>query len=272
MSSGGSGLGSDDDPELIELAAPFGLKTMEGLLEETPEHLGLLAALASGYVQYAYAFVEDEAFMIEPTDFGRAEALRRRAKKLYRRARGFAFRGLEVSHPGFVARLEAGAPLDDAEVEDVPLLYWTAASWGLLISISLDEPDLIADFPLVTRLAERALELDESFGDGTLHELFITLETARPGGDAKKAFAHFERAIELSKGRRVGPYVSLAEKVSVKDQNVAQFRELLEKALAVDLEASPKDKLANTILRHRAEALLARVEDLFLDAGSVESP
>src|SRR5262245_40314825 len=35
---------SDDDPELVRDAIPFGLKTMESLLRENPRHLGLLLA------------------------------------------------------------------------------------------------------------------------------------------------------------------------------------------------------------------------------------
>ena len=50
--SGTSSLSSDDDPELVRDAAPFGLKTMESLLPEQPHHKGLLTALASGFTQY----------------------------------------------------------------------------------------------------------------------------------------------------------------------------------------------------------------------------
>lgn len=44
--SGPGNLGSDDDPELIGDAAPFGLKTMESVLDSQPEHVGLLTSLA----------------------------------------------------------------------------------------------------------------------------------------------------------------------------------------------------------------------------------
>ena len=30
-------------------------------------------------------------------------------------------------------------------VRDVPLLYWTAASWGAAIAVSKDDPEMIAD-------------------------------------------------------------------------------------------------------------------------------
>src|SRR5262245_15256070 len=59
---------SDDDPELVKAAAPFSLKLMESLLAENPQHRGLLTSAASGFTQYAYAFVEDEADEIEPRD------------------------------------------------------------------------------------------------------------------------------------------------------------------------------------------------------------
>ena len=32
--------------------------------------------------------------------------------------------------------------------KDVPLMYWTAVSWAAAISLSKDNPDLIADLPI----------------------------------------------------------------------------------------------------------------------------
>src|SRR6266545_7792560 len=57
----GTSYASDDDPELVRGAVPFGLKTMEGVLEEKPRHEGLLTALAAGFTQYGYAFVQADA-------------------------------------------------------------------------------------------------------------------------------------------------------------------------------------------------------------------
>ncbi|HET7823852.1 MAG TPA: TRAP transporter TatT component family protein, partial [Anaeromyxobacter sp.] len=56
-SSTGTTYASDDDPELVREAIPFGLKTMESLLHENPRHAGLLLAACQGFTQYAYAFV-----------------------------------------------------------------------------------------------------------------------------------------------------------------------------------------------------------------------
>ncbi len=100
----GTNFASDEDPELVGDAIPFGLKTMEGLLESSPKHEGLLLAASSGFVQYAYGWVQMEGDMVEAKDLARATELRERARKLYLRARGYGLRGLEVDFPGPRAR------------------------------------------------------------------------------------------------------------------------------------------------------------------------
>ncbi len=53
--AGGAGVyASDNDPELVREAIPFGLKTYERLLEVSPDHRGLLLAAANGFVAYAF--------------------------------------------------------------------------------------------------------------------------------------------------------------------------------------------------------------------------
>ncbi len=101
LAQSGASFASDDDPELIKAATPFSLKLMESLLAQNPRHSGLLAAAASGFTQYAYAFVQEDADEAEPGDLAAAEALRARARRLYLRAERYGLRGLEVKHPGF---------------------------------------------------------------------------------------------------------------------------------------------------------------------------
>jgi predicted anti-sigma-YlaC factor YlaD len=258
--------GTDDDPELIRDAVPFALKTMEGVLVEEPEHQGLLLALASGFTQYGYAFVQQDADAMAEQDIDRSLEQQKRARKLYLRARGYALRGLEARHHGFRdgMKSDVDAALAPTVKEDVPYLYWTAASWALAISTSKDSPEMLADFPLVEKLARRALSLDEGWDEGTLHEFFITFEAASPTGNKEKARQHFAKAVEISKGAKVGPFVSLAEGVSVKEQNAKEFNELIDKALAIDVDAHPQHRLANTVMQRRAQRLKAAAEDLFL--------
>ena len=68
----------------------------------------------------------------------------------------------------------------------------------------------------------------------------------------------------ISKGAKAGPFVSLAESVSVKEQNAKEFNELIDQALAIDVDAQPEHRLANTVMQRRAQRLKAAAEDLFL--------
>lgn len=270
LAGGGGSLASDDDPELVAAAIPFGLKTMESLLETSPENEDLLLSATSGFVQYAYAFVQAEADYVESKDLPRATEQRARAKRLYLRARGYGLRGLTVRHERFEERLrtEGQALLAGTTKEDVPFLYWTGAAWAAAAAISKTDAELSADLPLVEAMMRRALALDEGFGRGAIHDFLLSYEAGRPasgGGSVERARKHFERALVLSGGSRASVYVSLAESVSVQRQDRKEFQELLEKALAIDPDAFPDQRLANLIAQKRARWLLARTEELFLE-------
>lgn len=269
LAQSGSTFASDDDPELVQAAAPFSLKLMESFLAENPSHVGLLTSAASGFTQYAYAFVQQEADELEPHDLAMAEAKRARARRLYLRAQRYGLRGLEVKHAGFAKALLANprSAAHAATKADVPLLYWTAAAWASAISLSKDNPELVGQIPAMEALIDRALELDESYGNGAIHAFLISYEMSRPGvpGDAAaRARKHFDRALELTAGKDASPLVALAEAVTIQKQDVKEFESLLNRALAIDPQADPDRQLVNTVMQRRARWLLSRKADLFL--------
>jgi predicted anti-sigma-YlaC factor YlaD len=260
---------NDADPELIRDAAPFSLKLIESLVEQRPEHVGLRLAAASGFTQYAYAFVEQDADRIESESFARAEELRTRARKLYVRARDHGLAAMETLHPGIGARLHAdpAAAVRAFELEQVALLYWCAAPWGASIALSKDDPDAIGELPIVEALFTRALALDETWNDGALVSAWIGLESVRAGAGADalaRAEQRYVRAVELARGRLASPHVAYAEKVCVQRQDAAGFRQALAKALAIDVDAAPEQRLANVLAQRRARWLLSRQDDLIL--------
>ena len=269
LASGGAGWASDEDPELVREALPFALKTMESLLAQSPRHRGLLLGACSGFTQYAYAFVQSEADYLEAADLAAATAMRARAQKLFLRARDYGLRGLEVDHPG----LRQGLQRDQAAVEAVrepqavALLYWTGVAWGAAISLQKDNADLVADLPVTAALVRRALALDERFGGGAGYDFFIAYEGGRPaaaGGSVERARMAFERAVELSGGRRAAPYVGFAETVCVATQDRPEFERLLNLALAIDVRIPGPDRLANLLAQRRARWLLGRIDELFI--------
>ena len=269
LAEGGSTYASDDDPELVRQAVPFSLKTVEALLSEAPKHKGLLFAAASGFTQYAFAFVAQDADFEEGKDLVAATSLRERAVKLYLRGRDYGFRGLEVDHPGFRESLrgDPGKALGPMKKGNVPLLYWTAAAWAAAMALAKSDSSLSADQHLAEAMMTRALELDEPFALGSLHDFFIAYEAGRSsvGGSVARARDHLRRSLELAAGRRAWPYVTFAESASVGAQDRKEFEELLRQALAVDPNRDPDQRLSNLLAQRRARWLLSRTDELFVE-------
>jgi predicted anti-sigma-YlaC factor YlaD len=270
LAGGGSAFAADDDPELVRAAVPFSLKLTESLLAENPHHAGLLLAATRGFTQYAYAFVQQEAEELEDHDLAKATVLQERARRLYRRARDYGLRALALERPDIARELEQDPRRAVAHFgrADAALLYWTAASWGALIGLGKDKPELLAELPVMEALIDRALELDESFERGAIHTFLIGYETARQsaGGDgASRARMHFARAVELSAGAEAAPFVALAESVSVPQQRRDEFEQLLLQALGLDADRHPENRLPNLVSQRRARWLLSRTAQLFTE-------
>ena len=257
----------DEDPDLIRDATPFALKLYESLLESVPRHVPLLVATCSSFTQYAFAFVETDADALGQDRYAESKALRERALKLYLRGKGYCMRAMEVRFPGSGTALLAdpSVVMAKARVEDVELLYWTAASWGAAISLGIDRPDLVIDLPTVRVLVDRAMALDETWSTGALHELMISLDSLPEalGGSPDRAREHFKKAVALQKELSPGPYVALATGISVPAQNRAEYEQLLKTALAIDPEKNPSQRLVTLITQRRARALLDQIDQKF---------
>ncbi|MFQ6673335.1 MAG: TRAP transporter TatT component family protein [Fidelibacterota bacterium] len=259
---------SEDDPDLVRESMPSNLKMLELLIRQSPNDPKLLLTASRAFTTYGYAFVMTDAEVAMSTDIHKWKRLRERARKLFLRARGYALRALEVKYPGF-GRSFQGDPegtLRSVTRDDVSLLYWTAAAWGSFISASKDDPAAIIELPNVGYFLERALQLDESYDRGAVHELMISYALNRPdegGAPLEEAHHHFERAVEFSQGRRASVFVTYAESVSVRTQNRKEFSQMLDRALAIDVDEEPSNRLSNIIAQERARRLKGSVDELF---------
>ncbi len=278
LSSTGGGYGTEDDPELVRQSAPFGLKTMETLAESLPQHRPIRLALASGFVQYAYAFVNQDADKLADKSIAQAKREWLRARKLYLRGRNYALDGLDLAYPGFRKALLSGnaadakASLMRLGKDDVPYLYWVGAGWALAISTGKDDPQLFGDFGLVGQVMERAQELDESYDEGSIHEFFVSYDSSRSedqGGGPAVAKKHLDIAQKQGGGKKLGSLVSYAEGVLQQQQKKAEFVAMLQQVLAADvLSEDPswkKQRLANIIAQERSRWLLGKLADLFAE-------
>jgi hypothetical protein len=270
LSEGGDTVTSHDDPDLIAGALPFALMLHESLLASVPDYEPLLTTTCSLYTQYAFGFVAADAEALQRDDYDRSKRLSERSFTLAQRGKNFCWRALESRFPGIGQALKTnpGQVLARTRREHVELLYWSAASLGAAISAGgLDHPELLIDWPVVRALAERALTLDETWGNGAIPELMITVESQGEalGGSEERARKYFARAVDIQKGLSPSPYVALATGVVKARQDREEFTKLMEQALAIDPEKDPSRRLVTLITQRRARVLLDRIDDLFLE-------
>jgi len=268
LSGGGTVFTSDNDPDLVKDSLPFALKLYESVLDGVPEHKGLILSTAKAFTMYAYAFLQMEADTIDKQDYEKAKYLRARALKMYLRGRDYALKGLELNHPGFneLLKKDYKAALALANKEDVPLLYWAGSSWVAALTTDKGNLQLVTESTIGAALVGRVLELDETFDDGAAHDFFISWDGGRSeamGGSEKRAREHFNKAIEINKGRKVSTYLSLAA-ISQGKQDLKEFKELMAKALAIDVDKYPENRLSNIIFQRRAQFMLDNINDYFL--------
>ena len=274
--TGGSSLTSDNDPELVGEALPFALKMYEILLEQTPEHTGLLLTTGMGFIMYSNAYVQSPADMLPVYAFEEQQEEYTRAKNLYLRGRNYIFKALEIKHPGFheaIEKKELETFISRINGEDVDYLYWGAAGWFAAIAINVFDLELTFQIPMAKAMMDRAYEIDPDYGEGTIDDFYILYYASLPpdlGGSEEKAREHFRRAVELSNGRNASPYVSLATTLSIQNQDLEEFENLLKTALAIDVDKDPETRLMNVIMQDKAEWLLEHKEDFFIEASAPE--
>ncbi|MDR1058911.1 MAG: TRAP transporter TatT component family protein, partial [Treponema sp.] len=256
--------------QLVEDAIPFAIKLYESLLAQNPDHQGLILTTGSLFVMYANAFVQGPAEMLPVDRVDDYYAATARAKKLYIRGADIILSGLDKKYPGWKDAAEnetLDQYLGKTKKEDVPALYWTVA--GLLSAYSMDVFDfeLGMRLPELTAMIKRAYELDPDFNRGALDEFFILFYSSIPeglGGDPSMVEPHFQKAVEKSGGLSAGPYVSYAQSVCRPAQDYKSFKEYLEKALAIDVDADPANRLVNVLAQKKARYLLDTASDIFL--------
>jgi hypothetical protein len=244
------------DMELARASMPADLKLMEGLLKSAPQNTQLLTALSMGFTGYGLLFLEDD----DPE----------RASRLYSRAKAYAMEAL--GDDGRKLQ-EATLSLDGARIllrdlgrEDLEPLFWATLAWNSWINLNLDNPAALARMGVAQACLERLLEIEPAFLYGTAHVLMGTILAAKPailGGDEAAAKAHFDKAMEISKGAFLLTPYYYARYYAVKAQDKDLFAKLLDEALARPAADLPDVCLLNTVIKEKARALLGRVDEFF---------
>ncbi len=259
----------EDDPELVREALPFTMKFYETILEKDSMNAELYLVTGKLFCLYAQAFILFPSDTLPDSMADQKKAIRKRAKKLLLRGRDYCLRGLELRHPGFTTLLKgktADSALALTSQADTSFLYWCSASW--MAAIIADRSDLALGMTVkkAASLMFRVVELNDQYDCGAAHEILCAYRASIPkalGGSDDKAREHFQKAVTYSSGEKISPYITCATSLSIKSNNHAEFIEMLQKALSVNIQKRPSLKLQNTIYQQRARWLLANADRLF---------
>ena len=248
------GLISQDDPEIARLGTPAYLVLIDGFIANDPTNTAMLSAGAELYSTYAGAFVKDS----------------NRSKRLTQKAFDYGRRSLclQQSNTCDMDRLphaEFISVIKTTGLDHITPLYSYSVSWISWIQAHRDNLSAVANLPKAQSTLEHILKLDESFKQGDVHLYLGLLHSLIPpslGGKPEVAKAHFERAIELSKGLNLMVQVLYAEHYS----RMLFKRDLHDKLLKTVIGADPRQPgytLSNVLAQERAKALLEGADDFF---------
>lgn len=252
------------DPKLAEDGAPAFLLVLDGLIQGHPKSQDLLLGGAQATAAYASAFL-----------IGKYP---QRAVIQYTKAKEYAIRALSLRNRKF-AEVKS-KPYDEFVTclptfgkKDVPALFWTASSWAFWIQAMSGTDsswDAFADLPLVSAMMQRVAELDETYYYGGPHLLLGVLNGLLPqalGGKPEEARKHFEKAMEISKGKLFTVQVMYAKFYARTVYDRKLHDRLLEQVLDAPADAVPELTLTNILAQRQAKDLLASAPDYFLDTG-----
>ncbi len=247
----------NSDFEMVRDGMPGGILQMDGFIKMAPDDKELLLSAAESNSGYAFLFVQDKN--------------KPRAAKIFKKAKEYAFRVLK-QNPAFEdacdkSKEEFVEALKTFGKEDVPALYLGMNSWLSYIGLAnAEDPALLMNLPKVEAMMDRILELDETYKYGAVHAVIGTYHAAKPeifGGKPKEAKKHFEKAFEISERKFLIWHLLFAKYYTVQVQDQDLFIETLEEAVEAPENLLPEQNFANEAARHKAKALLEKVDTLF---------
>lgn len=269
---------SETDLSVARAAAPALMKLVEGLLETAPSDRDLLAVVARGWAEFAFAFLEDD-FESLPNDRQHADERARltaRATALYDRAFFFAAR-LLVDDDGDIERALA-ADVDTLRARvarlpkrAVPGLVFGGLALASSVNLNRSDPSRAVDLPKAMALLERARALDPSYYYGGAQMVLGLIYCSAPksaGGDPARGQKLFDESAAQTGGRYLLPKVMAARQCAVRRGDRAGFERALGDALATPPAPRSDDvarhyNLANEVAKRRAARYLAEVATYF---------
>jgi len=255
------------NPEFAESTYRFIAEKSEKSIINSPKDDKKLLKACETLTKFSFGFTMEEADRTVMLDYKKGKILYKKAHDKFVRAVDYGERALTVKFGNYSDWIEGKTSKTPKFTSlDLSYLFWTAGAYGGAIKSSQGDPEWIVKLPRLGKLLETALSLDSEWNKGALYSAMISYTMIRHDSPINKedvAREYFNKAIKISRDLDLGPYVTLAESVSITTQNKNEFTNLLYKALNIDINSDPDLRLTNYINRNRAIWLLDNIDEYF---------
>lgn len=188
----------------------------------------------------------------------------------YTKGLDWAEKAIQLTAPDFVAEMKAGGKhreaIKKAPKEAVPGMYWYATNMGKWAT-SKGFATVLRYKDDIAATMSHVLELDAGYFYGAPYRYFGAYEARTAGiagGSLEKSEESFQKSLELAPGY-LATKVLWAEFLCPKQgaDGKATAERLLQEVIEADAHAIPEIAPENIIEQRKAQALLAKLDELF---------
>ena len=219
-------------------------------------------------VEYGFGVIMEKADRLIDMDYYSAIDKYKEANIVFKEARDLGILVLNRKYPLFDDWLRNEAKIKFIK-NDVIDLYWLAAAYGGTIGSSRGNPFELIHLPSVGRLLRKCIELDPEWNNGAIYSAMMSFTATRSDLSAvalrDSVDFYFDKAIFYSDSLDAGPFITYAESVHKPYQERKEFVDKLNYVLDMKIKSRSDYELPNLIAKNRAEWLLSKTEEYFLE-------
>lgn len=277
---GSKALNEEPDYEIVRIALPANLKTVEVMMAANPGNLDMLYMAGQGFAAYTYLVIEDDIDQADAAgDAKKVAELKARASALYLRAQNYTAQlNRTKDTPSFEVRkiLETGTP-DQVKAllakflkKDVPGLFWYTFSWVGQVNLDQSNPARISDLPRIEALINRIIELDPLYYNGLPMIIAGSVYSrgALFGGDLPRGNTYFGRGVAASDGKFLIAKFNWARYYALQAQDKALYCKLLQEVIDAPTTLLPEQQMMNNVSQRWASRWIGRAASLFEEGGA----
>ena len=254
-----------NQPELVSIYFEKKIKKLE---KSDMTSLDQQRDLMRTKVEYGFGIIMEHADRLIDVDYSSALDKYKKANIIFKDARDSGISILNDRYSNFNDWIRGVVELQFTN-NDIIDLYWLAAAYGGAISSSRGDPFELIHLPNVGRILRKCIELDPEWNNGAVYSAMMSFTSTRTdiSEDLLRDSVdfYFNKAILYSDSLDAGPFLAYAESIHKTYQERKEFEDKLNYVIDMKTKSRSRYELPNLIAKNRAEWLLSKTDDYFLE-------